>query len=144
MRPFWIKLLNIEWHTQNLNRLPIHTLHLYSIEFPAIRIHINAPTQLPHSQRQHTKTHILYSSFWVCIIWCFSHVKWSFTFPKDTKYQLNANASACDTLSWPVSLKWTLRIHREDTLQTNNSIALVRFMAFPVNIWLPFRDVIIY
>lgn len=36
---------------------------------------------------------------WVCIILCFSHVKWSFTLPKDTKYQLNANMSACDKAS---------------------------------------------
>lgn len=61
-----------------------------------------------HSQNEtetETKVNILYSSFRFCIIWCFGHVKWSFTFPKDTKYQLNANVSACDKLSWPFHSK---------------------------------------
>lgn len=46
---------------------------------------------------------------WNCIIWCFSHVKWSFTFPIDTKYQLNANTNECMwQTNWPsVSMKWT-------------------------------------
>lgn len=60
--------------------------------------------------------------FVFCIILCFSHVKWSFTFPKDTKYQLNANMNACDKLSSFVSLEWTLWITH---FWQNNSIPIV-------------------
>lgn len=60
-----------------------------------------------------------------CIIWWFSHVKWSFTFPKDTKYQLNANANECMWQTNVCVCVNEMNGNSESDTHLNDSIAIV-------------------